>query len=202
MVKKEKSYGLNRLKSKDARAAIVQKLAVDFNLTPIIAEAFYKQFSLYFQEHANISLSSGEIAYEAVASDEPAGKHIRLTRRISVRLKLIDLNSDLDVLANYGLAGLRRHRLARLSRQAYEQGGLLSYEDLAIILTTSPATVKRDVAHLRREGQFIMTRGSKHDMGPGLSHKTIILDLYFKGYTFSDIERQTNHSVVLVGDSG
>ena len=194
MVKKEKSYGLNRLKSKDARAAIVQKLAVDFNLTPIIAEAFYQQFSLYFQEHANISLSSGEIAYEAVASDEPAGKHIRLTRRISVRLKLIDLNSDLDVLANYGLAGLRRHRLARLSRQAYEQGGLLSYEDLAIILTTSPATVKRDVAHLRREGQFIMTRGSKHDMGPGLSHKTIILDLYFKGYTFSDIERQTNHS--------
>jgi len=194
MVKKEKSYGLNRLKSKDARAAIVQKLAVDFNLTPIIAEAFYQQFSLYFQEHANISLSSGEIAYEAVASDEPAGKHIRLTRRISVRLKLIDLNSDLDVLANYGLAGLRRHRLARLSRQAYEQGGLLSYEDLAVILTTSPATVKRDVAHLRREGQFIMTRGAKHDMGPGLSHKTIILDLYFKGYTFSDIERQTNHS--------
>ncbi len=39
-----------------------------------------------------------------------------------------------------------------------------------------------------------MTRGTKHDMGPGLSHKTIILDLYFKGYTFTDIERKTNHS--------
>jgi hypothetical protein len=39
-----------------------------------------------------------------------------------------------------------------------------------------------------------MTRGTKHDMGPGLSHKTIIIDLYFKGYTFSEIERQTNHS--------
>lgn len=42
-----------RLKSKEARAAIVQKLAADFNLPPIIAEAFYQQFSLYFQEHAN-----------------------------------------------------------------------------------------------------------------------------------------------------
>lgn len=31
-------------------------------------------------------------------------------------------------------------------------------------------------------------------MGPGLSHKTIIIDLYFKGYTFTEIERQTNHS--------
>jgi hypothetical protein len=41
---------------------------------------------------------------------------------------------------------------------------------------------------------FIMTRGTKHDMGPGLSHKTIILDLYFNGYTFSEIEYKTNHS--------
>ena len=63
-----------------------------------------------------------------------------------------------------------------------------------MILTTSPATVKRDVYHLRHQGMFIMTRGAKHDMGPGLSHKTLILDLYFKNYTFTEIERITNHS--------
>lgn len=187
-------YGIGRLKSKDARAAIIGKLASDFNLTPIIADAFYQQFSLYFQEHANVSLSAGEVAYEAVAAEEPAGKHIRLTRRVTVRLKLMDFNTDLEALASYGLAGLRRHRLARLTRQAYDQSALLSYEDLAMLLTTSPATIKRDVQQLRREGRFIMTRGAKHDMGPGLSHKTIIIDLYFKGYTFSEIERQTNHS--------
>ena len=39
-----------------------------------------------------------------------------------------------------------------------------------------------------------MTRGAKHDMGPGLSHKTQILDLYFKMYTFTEIEQKTNHS--------
>jgi biotin operon repressor len=192
------AYGLLRLKSKEARAAIIQKLASDFNLTPIIAEAFYQQFALYFQEHANVSLSTGEIAYEAVAAHEPAGKHIRMTRKVTTRLKLLDLNTDLEALANYGLAGLRRHRLARLTRQAYDQSALLSFEDLAMLLTTSPATVRRDVQHLRRQGLFIMTRGTKHDMGPGLSHKTIILDLYFKGYTFSEIERQANHSEVSV----
>jgi hypothetical protein len=63
-----------------------------------------------------------------------------------------------------------------------------------MILTTSPSTVKRDVQHLNREGMFIMTRGVKHDMGPGISHKTIIIDMYFKGYTFSEIELKTNHS--------
>ena len=187
-------YGIKRSESKNARSAIVQRLATDFNLTPIIAEAFYEQFSMYYREHANISLSSGEVAYEAVAGDEPPGKHIRLARKITVRVRWIDFNSDLEVLANFGLAGLRRHRIARLSKQAYDQGALLSYEDLAMLLTTSPATVKRDVASLRHQGKFIMTRGVKQDMGPGLSHKTIICDLYFKGYTFSEIEFQTNHS--------
>jgi len=194
MVDVKNNYGIKRLRSKDAKNAIIQKLAADFNLTPIIADAFYQQFSLYFQEHANISLSSGEIAYEAVAAEEPAGKHIRLTKKVTVRLKLIDLNTDFEVLAEYGLAGLRRHRLARITRQAYDQGALLSYEDLSMILTTSPATVKRDVYHLKHQGMFIMTRGSKHDMGPGLSHKTVIIDLYLKNYTFTEIERITNHS--------
>jgi biotin operon repressor len=194
MVNKETGYGINRLKYKNAQNAIIQRLAADFNLTPIIAEAFYQQFTQYFDEHANIKLSSGEIAYEAVSANEPAGKHIRIARKLTVRLKLIVLNTDLDALANNGLAGLRRHRLARITRQAYDQGALLSYEDLALILTTSPATVRRDVQMLRQQGLFIMTRGTKQDMGPGLSHKTIILDLYFNGYTFSEIEQKTNHS--------
>ncbi len=188
------SYGLKRLESKNAKNAIIQKLAQDFNLTPIIAEAFYKQVSIYFQEHSNISLSSGEVSYEAVSSTEPAGKHIRLTRKVTCRLKLMDINSDFDVLANFGLAGMRRHRIERLTRQAYDQGALLTYEDLALLLTTSPATVKRDIFFLRKDGKFIMTRGAKLDMGPGLSHKSIILDLYFKGYSFTDIELKTNHS--------
>ena len=193
-VQESDSYGLKRLESKSARNAIIQKLSVDFNLTPLIAEAYYQQVSVYFQEHANISLSSGEVAYEAVSSDEPAGRHIRLTRKKNVKLKLMDLNTDLEALASYGLAGLSRHRLERVTREAYDQGALLSYEDLAMILTTSPATVKRDVHFLKQQGKFIMTRGAKLDMGPGLSHKTTIIDYYFKGYTFTEVEQKTNHS--------
>ena len=186
--------GISRLKSKNSKDAIIQKLSVDFNLTPIIAEAFYSQFSQYYEEHSNITLSNGEISYEAVCSEEPAGKHIRLARKKNIRLKLLDFNTDIDVLAEYGTAGVRRHRLARITKEAYEQGALLSYEDLAMILTTSPATVKRDVGELNRSGKFIITRGSKLDMGPGISHKSTIIDYYIKGYSFSEIENITNHS--------
>jgi hypothetical protein len=50
------AYSLKRLESKNSKNAIIQKLAQDFNLTSIIAEALYKQVSIYFQEHSNISL--------------------------------------------------------------------------------------------------------------------------------------------------
>lgn len=188
------AYGIKRLKSKNIRNAIIQKISEDFNLTPIIAEAYFSQITEYFQQHLNVNLGSGQISYEAIAADEPPSKHISLAKKITVKLTLLDLNTDLQVLADSGLAGLRRHRLLRLTREAYDQQAVLSYEDLAVILTTSPATVKRDARALRSQSYFVMTRGWKQDMGPGLSHKTQILDLYLKGYQFTEIEQKTNHS--------
>lgn len=193
-VQEKDAYGLKRLESKTIKNAIIQRIAQDFNLTPIIAEAYFRQISAYFNEHLNIHLHSGQIAYEAVAADEPPSKHIALARKFTVTLTLNNLNADLQVLAERGLAGLRRHRLLRLTKEAYDQEAVLSYEDLAVLLTTSPATVKRDVRALRNQGYFVMTRGWKQDMGPGLSHKTQIIDLYLKGYQFTEIEQKTNHS--------
>ena len=190
----QQAYGIRRLESKTAKAAIIQKMASDFNLMPLIAEAYYKQISSYFEQHADVELTSGQICYEAVGADEPAGKHIALARKVSCRLTLNDINSDFEMLGNYGLAGLRRHRILRLTKEAYDQGALLSYEDLAILLTTSPSTVKRDIRYLKHDGKFVMTRGVKHDMGPGISHKTQIIELYLKGYQFAEIEQKTNHS--------
>ena len=188
------AYGIKRLESKNARAAIIQKISADFNLMPLVAEAYYKQIASYFEQHADVQLTSGQICYEAVAAEEPAGKHIALAKKVSCRLTLNDIQEDFEALGAYGLAGLRRHRILRLTKEAYDQEALLSYEDLAVLLTTSPATVKRDIRALKQEGYFVMTRGAKHDMGPGLSHKTQILELYFKAYTFTEIEQKTNHS--------
>jgi len=53
MIDTAHNYGLKRLKSKTAKDAIIQKLAHDFNLTAIIAEAYYHQVAGYFNEHAN-----------------------------------------------------------------------------------------------------------------------------------------------------
>lgn len=189
-----RAYGAARLRNKTAREAIVHAIGRDFNLTPIIAEAYFSQVSSYFSQHADINLNTGQVCYEAVSASEPANKHIALAARVSVRLTLFDPQVDLTVLAERGLAGLRRHRILRITREALDQGALLSYEDIAMLLTTSPATVRRDARALRKTGKVVMTRGWKHDMGPGTSHKAQIIDLFLKGYQFTDIELKTNHS--------
>lgn len=88
-------YGSMRLKSKNVKNAIIQKISQDFNLTPIIAETYFRQISAYFNEYLNIKLSSGQIAYEAVAADEPPSKHIALAKKVTTTLTLNDFNSDL-----------------------------------------------------------------------------------------------------------
>jgi hypothetical protein len=47
---------------------------------------------------------------------------------------------------------------------------------------------------MRKKGVILPTRGWRHEMGRGQTHKTQILDLYLSGHQFSDIERRTKHS--------
>jgi hypothetical protein len=188
----------NRLESKSVKNAIVTNISRDFNLTPLLAEAYFNQIKDYFLEHADIKLSSGQIHYLAVDDREPAGKPVAACRKVSVFLTIHKPDEDLQVYADSGLTGLRQHRLLRITKEAIEQGALLSFEDIAFLLTTSTVTIKRDFASLRRNGKTIPTRGWHHDMGRGTTHKTQILDLYLSGYQFSEIEMRTHHSETAV----
>jgi hypothetical protein len=187
-----------RLHSKSVKNAIVNNISHDFNLTPILAEAYFNQIKNYFLEHADFNLASGQMQYLAVDDREPAGKPVTLCKKVSVRLTVHNVDEDLEVYKKTGLTGLRHHRLLRITKEAIEQGALLSYEDIAFILTTSVITIKRDIAALRRSGRTIPSRGWRHDMGRGSTHKTQILDMYLSGYQFSEIELRTHHSETAV----
>ena len=55
----------------------------------------------------------------------------------------------------------RQHRLLCLLREAQEQGAAPTVEDLAEALGVSRATVKRDLAGLRKAGRQVRTRGGR-----------------------------------------
>ena len=58
----------------------------------------------------------------------------------------------------------RRHRLQRLLKEAEAQGAAPTVDDLAEALGVSRATIKRDVAALRREGLAVRTRGARNGL--------------------------------------
>jgi hypothetical protein len=183
-----------RLQSKSVKQSIISSIARDFNLTPILAEAYFNQISDYFLHHAEVSLNAGQLHHLAVDENEPAGKPLALCKKISVKLTLHKPDEDLPVYKKSGLRGLRHHKIIRITNEAIDQGGVLSYEDIAFILTSSVVTIKRDMSQMRRGGIILPSRGWRHEMGRGQTHKTQILDLYLSGFQFSDIERRTHHS--------
>jgi Protein of unknown function (DUF1670) len=184
----------DRLKSKSVRDSIISSIARDFNLTPLLAEAYFSQIKEYFLEHTEIDLASGQMHYLAVNENEPAGKPIALCKKTPLKITLHKPDEDLDVYNKSGLHGLRHHKILRIANEAIDQGGILSCEDLAFILTSSVVTIKRDMSYMRKKGVVLPTRGWRHEMGRGQTHKTQILDLYLSGHQFSTIERRTKHS--------
>lgn len=187
------AYGTARLAGKDAESAIVARICEDFNLTPVLARAHYEQMARYFADYGHMALRPGELCYLAVASEEPPGKPIIACRKVQVALELAT-SEDQEVLRSHGLAAMRQHRLARMARQAQVQGGLLTVEDLAYLTCSSTATVKRDLAECRAAEVAVPTRGQIRDIGPGVSHKAQIVQLYLWGLQFSEIELRTRHS--------
>jgi Protein of unknown function (DUF1670) len=187
------TYGTSRLAAKDAESAIVARICEDFNLTPVLARAHYEQMARYFADYGQVPARPGELCYLAVDAEEPAGKPIAACRKVQIRLELA-APEDMETLRRHGLAAMRQARLARLARQARVQGALLTVEDLAWLTCSSPATVKRDLAWLRRRDQAVPTRGQLRDIGPGISHKAKVVQLYLWGLQFTDIERRTAHS--------
>src|ERR671910_2974411 len=187
------AYGTARLAAKDAGSAIVARICEDFNMTPVLARAHFEQMARYFSDFGHMALQPGELCYLAVASEEPPGKPIIACRKVQVSLELVT-PEDHEVLRGEGLAAMRRQRLARLARQAQVQGGLLTVEDLAYLTCSSTATVKRDLAVCRRRDVAVPTRGQIKDIGPGLSHKAQVVQLWLWGLQFTDIESRTRHS--------
>jgi hypothetical protein len=140
-----------------------------------------------------MAIQPGELCYLAVAATEPPGKPVAACRKVQVSVELAT-PEDRETLRARGLAAMRQGRLARLARQAQVQGGLLTVEDLAYLTCSSTATVKRDLATCRAAGVAVPTRGQIRAIGPGVSHKALLVQLYLWGLQFTDIEARTRHS--------
>jgi hypothetical protein len=184
---------IERLQVKSPEEAIIEQISRDFNLAPFMARTQFEQMRQYFERYLGLERDVGQMTFLAVSADAPPGCPIAECKQVAITLTL-DSPDDLEALRE-GVASLRCSKIQRLTREAQEQGALLTQEDLARLLCASRSTIKRDIARLRAQGLEVPTRGQIKDIGKGISHKAHIVRDWLAGYTFSQIQQRRWHSV-------
>ncbi len=119
----------------------------------------------------------GQLFWAGVAIDDPPSRNKRIedTRLVPIVLDLVTAR-DIDEAQVKGMrTPTRRAKIARLFRQAYEQGAVLSLADVSLMIHINYSTLSRLVLeHERETGTTVPRRGTIHDMGRSVTHKRII----------------------------
>jgi hypothetical protein len=136
----------------------------------------------------------GKIKYICASRKARHGKPLSEQEMLEVELTLDGGIEDLNVLKDQGPKALRQLKVLRLTEEAWEQSGSLTQEDLARILQVTSRTIREDINDLVRDGNFVHTRGTDHDIGRSLTHKSRIVEMYLEGQTYDVIMRKSRHS--------
>ena len=146
---------------------------------PTITQLFSEKINELFERFhpSRDRLKVGQVLWAAVAADDPPARNKRIedTRLVPVVLDLVTAG-DIDEAIATGLrTETRSKKVLRLFHQAFEQGAVLSYPDVSLLMHLQTSTICRTVlAHEKETGETIPRRGTIHDMGRSISHKRII----------------------------
>jgi len=153
---------------------------------------------IYFQDGAHRPWKDGQVRYQCVAITAGPGRKLSECPLVSIALSVIDVEKDRAVLRDHGAVALRRSKLTRIADEAREQGGVLTQEDLGVLLCCDERTIRRDIAALRAQGIHVPTRGFVQDIGPTLSHKGQAIRHWLEGKEPVAVARAITHSLTAV----
>jgi hypothetical protein len=195
----EEQFRQGRLDAKTLDSLFRRKIEQGANCSPFVSQAILKTVKEVYPldpDDADRQHCLGQIQLLVVAAEEPAGKPLDRCQKVTVCLTLDAARADYQVRLAHGVEGRRRSRILRLTAEARDQGGLLSYEDLAFrLLNCGVRTIVRDVQALRRRGIEVPSRGQQRDIGPGRTHRVQAVRLYLQGLEANEIARRLDHAL-------
>lgn len=187
-----------RLRLKNAEAAFAGQIVRGTNCSPfesqIIVEKAKEAFRIGQWAEGHVLLD-GQIVFHALSAQAPPGMPLEQCPKVRLVLSVLRRHEDLEVLRKHGAAAKRRQQLARIAVEAREQGGLLTQEDLGLVLGCDVRTIRSDVQALRDRDVVVPTRGTVQDIGPGVTHKHQAIDLWLGGQEALEVARHLNHSL-------
>lgn len=147
-------------------------------------------------------LQPGQTVWTAVHQQARAayGKSIDKTELTPVILDLVTEKEVAQRAQGMKLRDIKIDATARLFTQAYQQEGVLTNAEIAILLKISPSTVSKYIRQWEEENkQILPRRGTIHDMGPSVTHKGVIIQkLFIEQKSVEQVSRETNHSYTAI----
>jgi DNA-binding protein Fis len=164
-----------------------------------IQDMFIEDLLVEFNKHLKDGwkLDAGQVVWWAAHKNEYPGRNktIENTKMVPVILSIAsqdDLKLRLD---GYSAKEIRKCKVARILREAYEQGGVLNQADVSLLIGVSAGTIGKDIRDYQLEQGIVLPyRGTIHDMGPTLTHKKIIIEQFVRNIPTPEIARRTSHS--------
>lgn len=191
----------DRLKQKQLDTQFINSLIQGMSCSMFEAKAImncvYETYQPFFDNAS--AMKPGQILFEVVSIEN--GPQIKLSdcKMVSVILTLDAGEEDLETREKEGVIGLRRKRFQRIANEAFQQGGLLTVEDIAIrLLNCGEKTLVRDLAEFKEQNIILPLRSAVMDMGRSVTHRSLIVKEWLLGKEYSEIARKTNHSVEAV----
>jgi len=212
----------DRLKQKQLDTQFVNSLIQGMNCSQFEAKAIlnavYETYQPFFDNSG--AMKPGQIVFEVVSIENGAQKKLSECKMVSVVLTLDAGEEDLQIKEHQGVQGLRRHRLERIVNEAFQQGGLLTVEDIANrLLNCGERTLCRDIKAFKEQGIVLPLRtlcrdikafkelgivlplrSTVRDMGKSVTHRALIVKQWLSGKEYTEIARATHHSVDAVAN--
>lgn len=190
------------LSKKTLRSALKRELLTNFGFEnmALVADLLVDRFLAIVDE---FSVPPGRLQlYQTMVIGVDKGEKFGYGTSIAdVKLKsaivsLITPEEILELAEGTALRELQPRMVARIIKEAYAQGTVLSFDIVGLLFGLSPVTISTWVKryYASYPDEVLPHAGVIFDLGRTVSHKDRVLMLYYQGLLTQEIARRTNHN--------
>jgi len=190
------------LSQKTLRSALKRELLNNFGFEnmALVADLLIERFLAIVDE---FSVAPGRLQpYQTMVIGVDKGEKFGYGTSIAnVKLKsaivsLITPEEILELAEGMALRELQPRMAARIIKEAYAQGAVLSFDIVGLLFGLSPVTISKWVQqyYASHPDEVLPHAGVIFDLGRTVSHKDRVLMLYYQGLLTQEIARRTNHN--------
>ena len=194
----------SRFQKRNLPNLLVRKFLTEYGYDhgPVVARAIVEDILATIERCCPEGVPPKTVTWLAVCREwRGRKKGLDITDLVPIQLQVVR-DEEITLLMEPALRRERkarraysRARFARWCFEAYEQGGVLTLLDLSLL----SGLAENFIGDLLREyeaesGQIVPTRGTVHDIGPGVTHKAEVIRRWLRGESAAQIARALNHS--------